>query len=148
MDTFDDGGVLEPHLHLVKSGERPIRSLKQITTKRANESQPAGLQDETSHDVNCTWRRGTFPGSSHDFPDSASDQEEEEEEDSDQDSYDQEDMDQSDSDSEDETLDRGQVVAEMCSKWGWTLQDVLETLEQPGLEGRRKCSREKGVLRA
>lgn len=98
--------------------------------------------------MNCTWRRGTFPGSPHDFPDSASDQEEEEEEDSDQDSYDQEDMDQSDSDSEDETLDRGQVVAEMCSKWGWTLQDVLETLEQPGLEGRRKCSREKGVLRA
>ena len=144
MDNFDDGGVLEPHLHLVKSGERPDPELEQITTKRANESQPAGFQDEAGHDVNCTWR-GAFPGSPHDFPDSVSDQEE----DSDQDSYDQ-DMDctQSDSDSEDETLDRGQVVAEMCSKWGWTLQDVLETLEQPGLEGRRKCSREKGVLRA
>ena len=96
--------------------------------------------------MNCTWR-GTFPGSPHDFPDGVSDQDEE---DSDQDSYDQDqDMDcmQSDSDSEDVTLDRGQVVAEMCSRWGWTLQDVLETLEQPGLEGRRKCSREKGVLR-
>jgi hypothetical protein len=115
-----------------------------ITTKRANEFHPAGLQDENSHDIPYTWH-GTFPGSPHDFPDGVSDQEE----DSDQDSYDQ-DMDymQGDSDSDDDTIDRGQVVAEMCSRWGWTLQDVLETLEQPGLEGRRKCSREKGVLRA
>ena len=92
-----------------------------------------------------TWH-GTFPGSPHDFPDGVSDQEE----DSDQDSYDQ-DMDHihgDSDDSDDETLDRGQVVAEMCGRWGWTLQDVLETLEQPGLEGRRKCLREKGVLRA
>jgi hypothetical protein len=98
--------------------------------------------------MNCTWRGGGFPGSSHDLPDG--DVSDQEEEDSDQDSYDP-DMDcmQSDSDdSEDDALDRGQVVAEMCSRWGWTLQDVLETLEQPGLEGRRKCSREKGVLRA
>ncbi|KAI0284654.1 hypothetical protein BGY98DRAFT_947970 [Russula aff. rugulosa BPL654] len=51
-----------------------------------------------------------------------------------------------DSDSEDDALDRGLVVAEMCNRWGWTLEDVLETLEQPGLEGRRKCLREKGVL--
>ena len=74
-----------------------------------------------------------MPGSPHDFPDSVTDQEE----DGDQDSYDQ-DMDymQGDSDSEDETLDRGQVVVEICRRWGWTLQDVLETLEQPGLSSR------------
>jgi hypothetical protein len=55
----------------------------------------------------------------------------------------------SDSEDEDETLDRRQeVIAEMCSRWGWSLKDVLETLEQPGLEGRRKSSREKGILRA
>lgn len=111
--------------------------LERITTKTANEFHPAGFQDEHRHEVPCTW-------SPHDFRDNASDQE-----DSDQDSYDQ-DMDymQADSDSEDDTLDRGLVVAEMCSRWGWTLEDVLETLEQPGLEGRRKCLREKGVLRA
>ena len=87
----------------------------------------------------------TFSGSPHDFRDSISDQEE----DSDQDSYDQ-DMDfmPGDSDSEDDAMDRGLVVAEMCNRWGWTLEDVLETLEQPGLDGRRKCLREKGVLRA
>ena len=89
----------------------------------------------------------TFSGSPppHDFRDSVSDQEE----DSDQDSYDQ-DMDfmPGDSDSEDDAWNRGLVVAEMCNRWGWTLEDVLETLEQPGLEGRRKCLREKGVLRA
>jgi hypothetical protein len=84
----------------------------------------------------------TFSGSQHDFRDSVSDQEE----DSDQDSYDQ-DMDYMPGDSDSEE-DRGQVVAEMCNRWGWTLEDVLETLEQPALEGRRKCSREKGILRA
>ncbi|KAI0252891.1 hypothetical protein BJV78DRAFT_1153299 [Lactifluus subvellereus] len=80
--------------------------------------------------------------SPRDFRDSVSDQE-----DSDQDSYDQ-DMEYmlGDSDSEDDAQDRGLLVAEMCNKWGWTLEDVLETLEQPGLEGRRKCLREKGVL--
>ena len=84
----------------------------------------------------------TFSGSPHDFHDSVSDQEE----DSDQDSYDQDtDYMPGDSDSEE---DRGQVVAEMCNRWGWTLEDVLEALEQPGLDGRRKCSREKGILRA
>ncbi len=86
----------------------------------------------------------TFSPSSHEFQDSASDQE-----DSDQDSYDQ-DMEymRGDSESEVDVWNRGLVVAEMCNKWGWTLEDVLETLEQPCLEGRRKCLREKGVLRA
>jgi len=124
FDCFqDDEGVREPDL--VKSG---------------------GFQDESRDDVPYTWPGPvTFPDSPHDFRDSASDQEE----DSDQDSYDQ-DMDfmPGDSDSEDDVWNRGQVVAEMCNRWGWTLEDVLETLEQPGLEGRRKCSREKGTLRA
>jgi hypothetical protein len=88
----------------------------------------------------------TFSPSSHDFQDCASDQD-----DSDQDSYDQ-DMDmehmRGDSESEVDVCDRGLVVAELCNKWGWTLEDVLETLEQRGQEGRRKCLREKGVLRA
>jgi len=108
----------------------------------------SGLQDEsrTSNEIPYTWPGPvTFSGSPHDFRDSISDQEE----DSDQDSYDQ-DMDfmPGDSDSEDDAWDRGLVVAEMCNRWGWTLEDVLETLEQPGLDGRRKCLREKGVLRA
>jgi len=124
FDSFqDDEGVREPHL--VKTG---------------------GLQDESPNEVPYTWPGPVmFSGSPHDFRDSVSDQEE----DSDQDSYDQ-DMDfmPGDSDSEDDALNRGLVVAEMCNRWGWTLEDVLETLEQPGLEGRRKCSREKGVLRA
>ncbi|KAH9962251.1 hypothetical protein BC827DRAFT_1155080 [Russula dissimulans] len=108
LDNFQDERVRE--LHLVKSG----------------------FQDENGHEAPYTWQ-ATFPGSPHDFRDSASDQEE----DSDQDSYDQ-DMDfmPGDSDSEDETFNRGLVVAEMCSRWGWTLEDVLETLEQPGLGGR------------
>ena len=83
----------------------------------------------------------TFSGSPHDFRDSVSDQE-----DSDQDSYDQDML--GDGESEDDARDRGLLVAEMCARWGWTLEDVLETLEQPGLDGRRKCLREKGVLRA
>jgi len=119
LGNFQDEDVREPHL--VESG----------------------FQNENGHEAPYTWQP-TFPGSPHDFQDSASDQEE----DSDQDSYDQ-DMDYmtADSDSEDDT-DRGLVVAEMCSRWGWTLEDVLETLEQPGLGGRRKCLREKGILRA
>jgi len=124
LDCFRDDGVAAGESHLVKS---------------------AGLQDEIRHEMPYTWPV-TLPGSPHDFRDSGSDQEE----DSDQDSYDQ-DMDDmpGDSDSEDaDTWDRGLVVAEMCSRWGWTLEDVLETLEQPSLEGRRKCLREKGVLRA
>ena len=119
---------------------------RKISTKKANESRSGGLQDESRNEVPYTWPGPvTFSGSPHDFHDSISDQEE----DSDQDSYDQ-DMDfmTGDSDSEDDALDRGLVVAEMCNRWGWTLEDVLETLEQPGLEGRRKCLREKGVLRA
>jgi hypothetical protein len=86
----------------------------------------------------------TDSGSPDDFQDSVSDQE-----DSDQDSYYQ-DMEYmaGDSESEDDVRDRGLVVAEMCNRWGWTLEDILETLELPGPEGRRKCSREKGVLRA
>jgi len=119
---------------------------RKISTKKANESHPGGLQDESRNEVPYTWPGPvTFSHSPHDFRDSVSDQEE----DSDQDSYDQ-DMDfmPGDSDSEDDTLDRGLVVAEMCNRWGWTLEDVLETLEQPGLDGRRKCLREKGVLRA
>jgi len=118
----------------------------QITTKKANESHSGGLQDESPNEVPYTWPGPvTFSGSSHDFRDSASDQKE----DSDQDSYDQ-DMDfmTGESDSEDDAWNRGLVVAEMCNRWGWTLEDVLETLEQPSIEGRRKCSREKGVLRA
>jgi len=124
FDSFQDNeGVSEPH---------PVK--------------PSGLQDESRNEVPYTWPGPvTFSDSPHDFRDSISDQEE----DSDQDSYDQ-DMDfmTGDSDSEDDALDRGLVVAEMCNRWGWTLEDVLETLEQPGLGGRRKCSREKGVLRA
>lgn len=115
--------------------------------KKANGSRSGGLPDESRNEVPYTWPGPvTFSaGSPHDFRDSISDQEE----DSDQDSYDQ-DMDfmPGDSDSEDDAWDRGLVVAEMCNRWGWTLEDVLETLEQPGLEGRRKCLREKGVLRA
>jgi hypothetical protein len=135
FDSFQDEGVREPHL--VTSGEWTIPR-ESISTKKANESRPGGLQDESRHD---TWPV-TFSGSPHDFRDSVSDQEE----DSDQDSYDQ-DMDYMPGDSDNEE-DRGQVVAEMCNRWGWTLEDVLETLEQPGLDGRRKCSREKGILRA
>ena len=119
---------------------------RKISTKKANESHSGGLQDESRNEVPYTWSGPvTFSGSPHDFRDSISDQEE----DSDQDSYDQ-DMDfmPGDSDSEDDAMDRGLVVAEMCNRWGWTLEDVLETLEQPGLDGRRKCLREKGVLRA
>ena len=133
-------------MSLILSNLVSIQSIPRalITTKKANESHPGGLQDESRHEVPYTWPV-TFSGSPHDFRDSVSDQEE----DSDQDSYDQ-DMDfmPGDSDSEDDALDRGLVVAEMCNRWGWTLEDVLEALEQPALEGRRKCSREKGILRA
>jgi hypothetical protein len=113
------------------------------STKKANESHPAGLRDDGPHGAPYTWPV-TCSGSQHDFRDSVSDQE-----DSDQDSYYQ-DMEYmlGDSESEDDARDRGLVVAEMCNKWGWTLEDILETLEQPVLEGRRKCLREKGVLRA
>ena len=111
----------------------------------ANEARLGGLGDETHHGGPYTWPV-TFSPPSHDFQDCASDQE-----DSDQDSYDQ-DMDmehmRGDSESEVDVCDRGLVVAELCNKWGWTLEDILEALEQPGQEGRRKCLREKGVLRA
>jgi hypothetical protein len=111
----------------------------------ANVAHPGRPGDDTHHGGPYTWPV-TFSPSSPDFQDNASDQE-----DSDQDSYDQ-DMDmehmRGDSESEDDEWDRGLVVAELCNKWGWTLEDVLETLEQPGQEGRRKCSRQKGVLRA
>ena len=138
LDIFQGEGVREPHF--VESGEWTIPR-EQISTKKANESHPGGLQHENGHEVPYTWPV-TFSGSPHDFHDSVSDQEE----DSDQDSYDQ-DMDYMTGDSDNEE-DRGLVVAEMCNRWGWTLEDVLETLEQPGLEGRRKCLREKGTLRA
>jgi len=131
---------------LVKPSEWTIPTGAKISTRKANESHSGGLQDESRNEVPYTWPGPvTFSGSPHDFRDSVSDQEE----DSDRDSYDQEmDFMAGDSDSEDDAWDRGLVVAEMCSRWGWTLEDVLETLEQPGLDGRRKCSREKGVLRA
>jgi hypothetical protein len=140
LDNFHDEIVHQPHL--VQSGEWVIPGERK-STKQANESHPAGLRDDGRHEAPYTWPV-TFPGSPHDFRDSVSDQE-----DSDQDSCDQ-DMEYmlGDSESEDDTRDQGLLVAEMCSKWGWTLEDVLETLEQPGLEGRRKCLREKGVLRA
>lgn len=116
-----------------------------MAAEKADVARPGGLCDETHHGGPYTWPV-TFSPSSPDFHDSASDQE-----DSDQDSDDQ-DMDmelmRGDSDSEVDVWDRGLVVAELCNKWGWTLEDVLETLEHPGPEGRRKCSREKGVLRA
>jgi hypothetical protein len=125
--------------HAVK--RKPVPTFDSFQDEGVRESRlvtSGGLQDESRHH---TWPV-TFSGSPHDFRDSVSDQEE----DSDQDSYDQ-DMDYMPGDSDSEE-DRGQVVAEMCNRWGWTLEDVLETLEQPGLDGRRKCSREKGILRA
>jgi hypothetical protein len=139
LDGFHDETV--HHSHLVKSGEWVI--LGEKTTKKANEFHAAGLRDDGRHEAPYTWPV-THSGSPDDFQDSVSDQE-----DSDQDSYYQ-DMEHlsGDSESEDDVRDRGLVVAEMCNRWGWTLEDILETLELPGLEGRRKCSREKGVLRA
>lgn len=126
---------------------KPVPSLDNFHDEGLHEArvvETGALGDETHHGGPYTWPV-TFSPSSHDFQDSASDQE-----DSDQDSYDQ-DMDmehmRGDSESEVDVWDRGLVVAEMCNKWGWTLEDVLETLEQPGQEGRRKCLREKGVLR-
>jgi hypothetical protein len=112
----------------------------QISTKGANESRPAGLQDEVRHEMPYT-QPVTLPGSPHDFHDGGSNQEE----DDNQDLHDQ-DMDYmpGDSDSEDDTWDRGSVVAEVCSRWGWTLEDVLETPEQPSLEGRRTTRCESG----
>ncbi|KAH9026264.1 hypothetical protein EDB83DRAFT_2656114 [Lactarius deliciosus] len=126
---------------------KPVPSLDNFHDEGLHEArviETGALGDETHHGGPYTWPV-TFSPSSHDFQDSASDQE-----DSDQDSYDQ-DMDmehmRGDSESEVDVWDRGLVVAEMCNKWGWTLEDVLETLEQPSQEGRRKCLREKGVLR-
>lgn len=134
----------EGKIYAVK--RKPVPSLDNFHDEGLHEArvvETGGLGDETHHGGPYTWPV-TFSPSSHDFQDSASDQE-----DSDQDSYDQ-DMDymRGDSESEVDVSDRGLVVDEMCNKWGWTLEDVLETLEQPGQEGRRKCSREKGVLRA
>ena len=109
--------------------------------KKTTDEIPSGFQDENGHEAPYTWQ-ATFPGSSHGFQDGASDQE-----DSDQDSYDQ-DMDYmlGDSDSKEDAWDRGSVVAEMCRRWGWTLEDVLETLEQPSLSGGRKYSQDEGVF--
>ncbi|KAH9000900.1 hypothetical protein EDB86DRAFT_2827787 [Lactarius hatsudake] len=125
---------------------KPVPSLDNFHDEGLHEArviETGALGDETHHGGPYTWPV-TFSPSSHDFQDSASDQE-----DSDQDSYDQ-DMDmehmRGDSESEVDVWDRGLVVAELCNKWGWTLEDVLETLEQPSQEGRRKCLREKGVL--
>jgi len=124
---------------------KPVPSLDNFHHEGLDDArvvETGGLGDETHHGGPYTWPV-TFSPSSPDFQDYASDQE-----DSDQDSYDQ-DMDmRGDSESEVDVCDRGLVVAELCNKWGWTLEDVLETLEQPSQEGRRKCLREKGVLRA
>ncbi|KAI9458954.1 hypothetical protein BJY52DRAFT_1223344 [Lactarius psammicola] len=134
----------EGKIYAVK--RKPVPSLDNFHDEGLHEAravETGGLGDETHHGGPYTWPV-TFSPSSPDFQDSASDQE-----DSDQDSYDQ-DMDmehlRGDSESEVDVWDRGLVVAEMCNKWGWTLEDVLETLEQPSQEGRRKCLREKGVL--
>jgi len=127
--------------HAVK--RKPVPSLDNFHDESVHQShlvKSAGLRDDRCHEAPYTWPV-TFPGSPHDFRDSVSDQE-----DSDQDSYDQDML--GDSENEDDARDRGLLVAEMCARWGWTLEDVLETLEQPGLDGRRKCLREKGVLRA
>lgn len=135
----------EGKIYAVK--RKPVPSLDNFHDEGLHEArvvETGGLCDETHHGGPYTWPV-TFSPSSPDFHDSASDQE-----DSDHDSYDH-DMDMElmrDSDSEIDVWDRGLVVAELCNKWGWTLEDVLETLEQPGQQGRRKCSREKGVLRA
>ncbi|KAI0263129.1 hypothetical protein BC834DRAFT_337030 [Gloeopeniophorella convolvens] len=133
-------------IHFVK--RKPVPSLDLLHDEGLHESgilvKAAGPDTEKRHETPYTWPV-SFPASPHDLRDSMSDQE-----DSDQDSF-ADDMDyvRGDSiDSEDEMWDRGLVVAEMCNRWGWTLEDALEALEQPGQEGRRKCSREKGVRRA
>ena len=141
LDNFHDEGLHEARV--VETGKWRSWGWEMI----ANVAHPGRLGDDTHHGGPYTWPV-TFSPSSPDFQDNASDQE-----DSDQDSYDQDmdiDMDlmRGDSESEDDEWDRGLVVAELCNKWGWTLEDVLETLEQPGQEGRRKCLRQKGVLRA
>ncbi|KAI0305281.1 hypothetical protein B0F90DRAFT_1924274 [Multifurca ochricompacta] len=127
---------------------KPVPSLEGFHDELLHPShhtKTAGSDDEKCHEVPYTWPVAFTPLPHHqDFQDNVSDQE-----DSDQDSYDQEtEYMRGDSESEVNVWDRGLLVAEMCNRWGWTLEDVLETLEQPGLEGRRKCSREKGVLRA